>query len=152
LHTMEAVLALHEEQPKTPYTPPPPFRPEQIPAMPAYAKNTCIECHMVQTALNAQVQKDNKFARDSFWVYPPPDNLGIKLDHRRGNAIREVRADSFAAKAGLRAGDVVIMVNETLVFSAADFRFALNPIPATSKLPIEFEREGARLTVVLDLD
>src|SRR5689334_25049098 len=36
LHTMECVLALHEKTPKTPYVPPPAFRPEQIPAMPPH--------------------------------------------------------------------------------------------------------------------
>src|SRR5262249_43294982 len=35
LHTMEAVLALHEQQPATPHVPPKAFRPEDIPAMPA---------------------------------------------------------------------------------------------------------------------
>src|SRR5262249_13948007 len=86
LHTMEAVLALHEKEPKPAFTPPKAYRPEEIPAMPAYAKSSCIECHMVQTGLNAQVHKDNQFGRDSLWVYPPPDNIGIKFDHKRGNA------------------------------------------------------------------
>lgn len=152
LHTMAAVLALHQEQPKPPHTPPQAYRPEEIPAMPAYARNTCIECHMVQTGLNAQVHKDNQFARDTFWVYPPPDNIGIKLDHKRGNVIREVVVDSFAAKAGLRAGDVVLRVNEAPVFSAADFRFVLNQIAARSKLAVELERDGARVEALLDLD
>src|SRR5437660_12093695 len=105
LHTMEAVLAQHAREPKPACNPPRPYRPEEIPAMPAYAKNSCIECHMVQTGLNAQVQKDNHFSRDSFWVYPPPDNVGIKLDHKRGNVIREVVDSSFPAQAGPKAGD-----------------------------------------------
>jgi hypothetical protein len=151
LHTMKAVLALHEKEPKPAYTPPKVFRPEEIPAMPAFAKNTCIECHMVQTAFNAQVQKDNQFGRDSLWVYPPPDNLGIKLDHKRGNAIRDIVADSFAAKAGLKPGDIVVKVNDGLVLSAADFRFILNKVAAKSKLSVEVEREGKLLTVELDL-
>ena len=152
LHTMQAVLALHEKEPKPAHTPPRPYRPEEIPAMPAYARNSCIECHMVQTGLNAQVQKDNRFRRDSFWVYPPPDNLGIKLDHKRGNVLREVVADSFAAQAGLKPGDVVVKANGGLVFSAADFRFILNKVEAKSKLPVEVEREGKPLAVVLDLE
>jgi hypothetical protein len=152
LHTMEAVLTLHETEPKPAYTPPKPYRPEEIPAMPAFARNGCIECHMVQTGLNAQLQKDHQFRRDSLWVYPPPDNLGIKLNHKRGNAIREIVADSFAAKAGLKPGDVVVKVKEGLVLSAADFRFILNKVEAKSKLPIEIEREGKPLTVVLDLE
>jgi PDZ domain len=152
LQTMEAVLALHEKEPKPAYTPPSAYRPEEIPAMPAYARNTCIECHMVQTGLNAQVQEDNRFSRDSLWVYPPPDNLGIKLDHKRGNVIREIVADTFAAKAGLKAGDVVVKVNEGVVLSAADFRFILNKVEAKSKLRVEVERDGKPLAVVLDLE
>jgi hypothetical protein len=152
LHTMEAVLALHAKEPKPAYTPPKAYRPEEIPAMPAYAKHSCIECHMVQTGLNGQIHKDNAFRRDSLWVYPPPDNLGIKLDHQRGNVIRDVVADSFAAKAGLKPGDVVVKVDRGLVLSAADFRFILNKVEAKSKLPVEVEREGKPLTVVLDLE
>jgi len=152
LHTMEGVLALHAKEPKPAFSPPRAIRPEEIPAMPAYAKNTCIECHMVQTGINAQVQKDNRFNREALWVYPPPDNLGIKLDHKRGNVIRAVVADSFAAKAGLKSGDAVVKVNQGLVLSAADFRFILNKVEAKSKLPIEVERAGKPLTVVLDLE
>jgi hypothetical protein len=152
LHTMEAVLALHARESKPAFTPARPYRPEEIPAMPAHAKNTCIECHMVQTGLNAQVHKDNHFGRDSLWVYPPSDNIGIQLDHKRGNVIREIVADSFAAKAGLKAGDVVVKVNEGLVLSAADFRFILNKVEPKSKLSVEVEREGKPLTVVLDLE
>jgi hypothetical protein len=152
LHTMEAVLALHEKEPKPAFTPPKAFRPEEIPAMPAYAKSSCIECHMVQTGLNAQVHKDNQFNRDSLWVYPPPDNIGIKLDHTRGNVIREVAADSLAARAGLKPGDVVVKVNDGLVFSDADFRFILNKVEARSELAVEVEREGKPLAVVLDLE
>ncbi len=151
LHTMEGVLALHEKQPKAPYAPPPAFRPEQIPAMPAHAKHTCIECHMVQTGLNAQVQKDNRFRRDSFWVYPPPDNVGIKLDPRLGNVVRDIVPDSFAAKAGLRPGDRVLQVNDTIVLSEADFRFILNKAPARGQLRVEAERDGQPVQLVLDL-
>jgi hypothetical protein len=152
LHTMEAVLALHEKEPKPAFTPPKAYRPEEIPAMPAYAKSSCIECHMVQTGLNAQVHKDNQFGRDSLWVYPPPDNIGIRLDHRRGNVVREVVAESFAARAGLKPGDVVVKVNDGLVFSEADLRFILNKVEAKSKLAVEVERDGKPLAVVLDLE
>jgi hypothetical protein len=152
LHTMEAVLVLHEKEPKPAYTPPRAYRPEEIPAMPAYAKNTCIECHMVQTGLNGQVHKDNRFRRDSLWVFPPPDNLGIKLDHKRGNVVREIMADSFAAKAGLKPGDMVVKVNGGLVLSAADFRFILNKIEARSQLCVDVVREEKALAVVLDLE
>lgn len=152
LHTMESVLVLHEKRPQTPFTPPRVFRPEEIPAMPAHAKNSCIECHMVQTGFNAQIHKDNKFGRDWLWVYPPPDNIGIKLDHKQGNVVREVVADSFAAKAGLNSGDVIVKVNEGLVFSAADFRFILDKVEAQSALKVEVERNGKPHELVLELE
>jgi hypothetical protein len=152
LHTMESVLALHEKEPKPAFAPPKVFRPEEIPAMPAYAKNTCIECHMVQTGLNAQIQKDNKFAKDSFWVYPLPDNIGITLDRKRGNVIQAIKDESFAKKAGFRPGDVVTQINEGIVLSEADFRFILNKVEAKSKLTIDVEREGKPMQVAIDLD
>lgn len=152
LHTMEEVLKLHEQEPKPARVPPKPYRPEDIPAMPAYAKNTCIECHMVQTGLNAQVHKDNQFTRESLWVYPPPDNIGIKLDPKRGNVAREIVVGSFAEKAGMQPGDTVMRVNGGLVFSAADFRFILNKVEAKSKLTVAVERDGKQQELVLELE
>jgi hypothetical protein len=152
LHTMKSVLVLHGKQPKSAFTPPKPYRPEEIPAMPGYAKNSCIECHMVQTGLNAQIHQDKKFSRDSLWVYPPPDNLGIKLDNKLGNVIREIVPDSFAARADLKAGDTILRVNDGIVFSEADVRFILNKVEAKSKLTVEVQREGRLVSVVLDLD
>src|ERR1051325_10124090 len=92
LHSMKAVLTIHgAEKAKgtmPPVKPLPVYRPEEIPAMPAQAKNGCIECHMVQTAMNSQHLKEGKSPREAFWAYPPPDNIGIKLDSKRGNVIR----------------------------------------------------------------
>jgi membrane-associated protease RseP (regulator of RpoE activity) len=152
LHTMDEVLKLHEKEPKPAHVPPKPYRPEDIPAMPAYAKNTCIECHMVQTGLNAQVHKDNQFNRESLWVFPPPDNIGIKLDHKRGNVVQEIVAGSFAEKAAMQPGDIVLRVNGGLVFSAADFRFILNKVEAKSKLTVEVGRDGKAQELVLELE
>jgi hypothetical protein len=154
LHTMEEVLATHKAEtakPRPEFKVPPASKPEDIPAMPANAKNGCIECHMVRTGLNAQIQKDGKFQRDSFWVYPPPANIGIKLDSKRGNAIAEVVPGSFAAAAGLKAGDTVLKANEARVLSEADFRFLLNQVEAKSQLTIEAERDGKPLKVELQL-
>jgi hypothetical protein len=154
-HTMEAVLAVHKKEtagPRPEFKPPPVFRPEDIPAMPVYAKNSCIECHMVQTARSAQIQKDEKFTRESFWVYPPPDNIGIKLDHRLGNVIGEVAPDSFAAAAGLRAGDTILQANDERVLSDADFRFLLNKLESRSVLTLDAQRDGMPLKFELKLD
>jgi len=155
LHTMAEVLATHKKEaaePRPDVQPPPVFRPEDIPALPAYAKNTCIECHMVQTGRNAQVLQDGAFKRDTFWAYPPPDNIGIKLDHKRGPVIAEVVPGSFAAAAGLQAGDTVLRANGARVLSDADFRFLLNKLEARSQLTIEAERDGKPVKAELSLD
>jgi serine protease Do len=155
-YTMEAALALHNEaatQAKPPFTMPAPYRPEDIPAMnPVVKQYSCIECHQVRTAQVAQLHKDKKFARGSLWVYPPPDNVGLKMDLKQGNRIREVVAESFAAKAGLKAGDKVLTVNGARILSVADFRCVLESLEPKSQLVIEAEREGKAVKAELGLE
>jgi PDZ domain len=156
LHTMEAVLDIHKKEtvkPQPAFKPPPPVRPEDIPAMdPNVKKFSCIECHMVQTAKFAQLRKEGNRKRDSLWTYPPPDNIGVKLDHQRGNVIREVVPNSFAATAGLRVGDTLVRANGARVLSCADLRFVLNKLEARSRLTFDVEREGTPVKAELALD
>jgi hypothetical protein len=153
---MEAVLAIHKEETskeRPPFTLPPAFRPEDIAAMDANVKkHSCIECHMVQTAKFAQIRKDAKRKRDSLWVYPPPDNIGIMLDHKRGNVIDKITPESLAAAAGLRSGDVVRQANGSRVLSCADLRFVLNGLETKSTLVLDVEREGKPVRTELQLD
>lgn len=155
-HTMKAVLAIHKEEmakPKPEYKIPTAFRPEQIAAMDERVKqHSCIECHMLRTSLFAQMRKDGKFARDSYWTFPPPENIGIQLDHKRGNAVAKVTPGSFAATAGIQAGDIIQRGNDARILSSADFRFVLEGLKAKSTLALEGERGGKPFRAELNLE
>jgi hypothetical protein len=156
MQVMNAVLAIHKEEStkeKPEYKLPPVFKPEQIPAMDEHVKkHSCIECHMLRTSLFNQIRKDGKFNRETYWTFPPPDNIGILLDHKRGNVVDQVKPESFAAKAGIQAGDVIQRANGARVLSCADLRFVLEGLERKSTLSLEGERDGKPFKADLSLD
>lgn len=155
--TMEEVLRVHKEETakedREPFQLPPARRPENIPALKdlGYA-GSCVRCHMVNEALLAQKRKDGKFERGDFWLYPPPQNVGLTLDRTEGNKVAAVKEGSFAAKAGLKAGDHLRTANGSRVLSRADLEFVLNGLAPKSQLKIEAERDGKPVAATFDLD
>lgn len=156
LHTMRQVLALHKEenaQPKPPPQLPPKTTPADLPGLTALNYGgSCVRCHMVHEAQYAQQRKAGVLQQESLWLYPLPDNLGMQLDMKLGNVIKEVMPGSFADKAGLQAGDHIRSANGTRVLTIADLQFVLNSLEGSSKLAVEVERDGNPLSAGLDLD
>lgn len=155
-YTMEQVLRVHQEEAgkeKSPREPLPQRRPADIPALHTLGYGgSCVRCHMVHEALIAQRKKDGKFTRGDFWLYPPPENVGLTLDRFKGDVVREVKADSFADRAGLKAGDRLRSANGTRVLTRADLEFVLNGLETKSQLTLVAERDGREVTAALDLD
>lgn len=155
-YTMEQVLRIHKEesvQDKPPREPVPVRRPGDIPALHTLGYGgSCVRCHMVHEALLGQRRKEGKFTRGDFWLYPPPENLGITLDRFKGDMIKEVSAESFASRAGIKAGDRLRSANGTRVVTRADIEFVLNGLESKSRLTLVIERDGAEVTAQLDLD
>src|SRR5207244_9574272 len=102
LNTMREVLALHKEESAKPLPPyqPPKKRPEDIPAYNKLYGGSCGRCHMLNEAKWEQQRLDGTMKLGAFFLYPLPDNVGIKLDLIKGNQVVEVVKDSFAEKAG----------------------------------------------------
>ncbi len=151
---MRQVLDLHKAAAK-PATPAPALdvlRPDDLPAMKqlGYA-GSCIRCHMVHEAKIAQLRKDGDWKRGSMWLYPPPENVGLKLDSKDGSRIEEVLADSAAAKSGLKAGDRLRRAGSSTVITIADFQRVLNDLGTPATLNIEAERDGQPVTAALEL-
>lgn len=69
------------------------------------------------------------------------------IQARKGTVISKVIADSPAAEAGLRAGDVVIEVNGRKIKNAMDMRNAVGLIRIGEKLDIELIRNGKKLNL-----
>lgn len=117
----------------------------------AQSHRGCIHCHNVKEFQRADAKKAGTWDRDSLWVYPLPENVGITLDIDVGNRVNEVTADSPAAKAGLKAGDLVTRIGATDIASFGDATYALHKAPVTGEIPIRWTRDGkefsAKLTV-----
>jgi S1-C subfamily serine protease len=68
-----------------------------------------------------------------------------------GVLVTEVRMDSRAGQAGLRAGDVIVTVNGKRVSSQAHLERLLNQASAPSKLSLSIIRHRQPLEIVLDV-
>jgi hypothetical protein len=157
LYTMNEVLRIHRaaQVGNLPTAKMPELRrPEDIPTLNTVftrQESDCIHCHMIPDALYEQRRQAGKFTRDSLWTYPLPESVGLRLDLVRGNQVQAVSAGSPAAKAGLRAGDLLRAANEIPVHSSADLQFALNSVGPAGKLTIKAVRADKLLTVDLNL-
>jgi hypothetical protein len=100
----------------------------------------CFHCHQVKEVLNAELQRAGKWSRDLVWRYPLPDNLGLVLEVDRGDVVGRVEPGSPAARAGLRAGDVVLRLNGVPVHSFADAQYVLERAPKAGSLGISWRR------------
>jgi len=104
-------------------------------------RKNCIHCHNIHDAENEYAHKNGTLTREMLWRYPLPDNLGIHIDRDDGCKIERVTADSPAAKAGLKAGDVITHVSGQPIVSIADIQWVLHQLPNSSvTVPINVAR------------
>lgn len=154
---MERALELHKGYPgnkdllagKLGKEPDYPF-PEQIPGLQERAKGpttrqTCIHCHMVREFTIRAKWQEKRLAPTDLWVYPMPDNIGLTMEIDDGLLVKSVAPDSFAAKAGLAAGDELVTLNGQRLISLADIQWALHTTPKDGKLTVTLRRKGATL-------
>lgn len=159
LRVMSQALILHRDgkiQPNNRYEPVATSvrTPEQIPPMKgmlAPRKESCIHCHDVKVAELLHARDLGTLRKDMVFTYPSPSHLGIDLDPFVQFHVRDVEANSPAAAAGIRAGDLIRTMDEQRVLTLADMSRVLELTPATGKLGIGLERNNSNVAVELDL-
>ena len=151
-YTMQSVLAMHDRNEKS-FAPASSEKPKFIRdlAGPSGFSHGCVHCHQVKEILNDRLQQAGQWSRDMVWRYPLPENLGMELGIDRGNIIKEIRAQSPAARAGLKAGDLVQELNTVPIHSLADAQFALDRAPAAGVILISLRRGDRVLEAKLSL-
>lgn len=117
----------------------------------AKAHQGCIHCHNVKEFERADATKAGTWDRESIWVYPLPENVGLTLDVDVGNRVKAVTKSSPAAAAGLAAGDLVTRIGGTSVASFADASYGLHRAPAAGDIPIRWTRDGKELSATLSV-
>lgn len=153
LHTMNEVLRVHQEGAAAPpgIKPAAPQTAKELPMFAGLMKvnpKACIHCHMVNEGLNFQLRASSlkkEDRKESYFAYPPPENLGITPDLTKGNIVKAVRVGSLAEKAGMQKGDIIRLINGNPVLTTFDIQFGLNETAADNKIAGEFERDGKRV-------
>jgi S1-C subfamily serine protease len=139
-YAMDRALERHKNPPAAMALPGKPVRAEDFAA--ASRHKGCIHCHNVNEFRRADLKAEGKWNRDSVWVYPLPENVGIALDVDRGDLVKAITAGSPAEKAGLKSGDRLATLNGYPVASFADAQYALHKAPAKGSIPVAWIREG----------
>ncbi|QRG78385.1 serine endoprotease DegP [Citrobacter sp. R56] len=75
----------------------------------------------------------------------------MKVDAQRGAFVSQVLPNSSAAKAGIKAGDVITSLNGKPISSFAALRAQVGTMPIGSKISLGLLREGKPVTVSLEL-
>jgi membrane-associated protease RseP (regulator of RpoE activity) len=137
---MDRALERHKNPPVATELPGKPVRAEDYQA--AARHKGCIHCHNVNEFRRADLKAAGTWDRQSVWVYPLPENVGVTLDVDRGDLVKAIVAGSPAAKAGLKAGDRLAALNGDRVASFADAQYALHKAPTKGAIPVSWLRDG----------
>jgi serine protease Do len=121
----------------------------QLPGTKSWAKQHphkegCMHCHQVAEVLRQPAIDARTFDkhRDT-QVWPLPENVGITLDRDHGLSVKAVEANSPAAGAGIKAGDVLAAAGGRRLFGQADFRGVLHRGPqGDGDIDVCWLREG----------
>lgn len=107
------------------------------------SRSNCIHCHNIHDAEHAHALATGTWSIERMWKYPLPDNIGLKIDRTSGIRIREVTADSPAAKAGMTSGEEVVRMNGQRITSIADMQWVLHNLPGTdTTVTVETSKSG----------
>lgn len=146
-YTMKQVLQDHQP-PREFVTPKQPTLPRDLFAVKGKG---CMHCHNVWEGLRRQARTDGTFTRESLYVYPLPENIGLKLDVSAGNKVLAVTPKSAGARAGIKPGDLLAEVHGTKIRSQCDVMHALHAAPLEGKFDVRWQRDGMPQQATLDV-
>ncbi|WP_075182140.1 serine endoprotease DegP [Pantoea sp. 1.19] len=75
----------------------------------------------------------------------------MNVDAQRGAFVSQVLANSSAAKAGIKAGDVIVSLNGKAISSFAALRAEIGSLPVGTKMNLGMLRDGKPVNVTVEL-
>ncbi|MEW4561118.1 Trx7/PDZ domain-containing (seleno)protein [Bremerella sp. JC770] len=113
---------------------------------------SCIHCHQIGDAQKALFRDQGKAIPDEFlFPYPHPKTIGMVLAPTELNLLKEVIADSPAAKAGLQPGDRVFSLNGQVILSIADIQWVLHHAKDQDVIQADIFRDGKHVLKQIEL-
>jgi len=148
-HTMRQVLEYHRKQTSDTVT----ISGKAVATEDVFPRRGrgCMHCHQVYERRWRQARANGTFDPESIYVYPLPENVGLKLDLTAGNKIAAVAPDSPAFRAGLKTGDSLEKVQDVLIFSEGDVTWALHNAPPEGTITVRYRRGTKLRTAALQL-
>jgi len=124
--------------------------PDKIPGLAPWAGRAttpkgCIHCHMVREFALRAKWLDGKLTLDDLWVFPMPNNIGLRMDDKDGLKIQSVNPNTPAEKAGLQEGDELVRLNGQPLLSIADIQWVLHNLPRETTLKAAVKRGDTTL-------
>jgi hypothetical protein len=148
-YAMDRALEAHNDPPAPRPPDGDPVRAEDFRA--AQRHKGCIHCHNINEFRRADAKAAGAWDRDSVWVYPLPENVGVTLDVDAGDRVKAVATGSAAGRAGLKPGDRLTRLNGYPVASFADASYALHKAPAKGAVPVTWVRDGKASSGTLEV-
>jgi len=111
----------------------------------------CIHCHTVRETPIRSKWLSGSLKPADLWVYPLPENTGMKLVVDDGLRVASITPGSPAERAGLRPGDDLQSLDGQPLMSQADVQWVLHNAPTEVRLPVAYSRAGQAFTGALAL-
>lgn len=115
-------------------------------------RSSCIHCHNIYDGLHEALVEAGRYDPDRVWKYPLPENVGLTLDPDTGTRVESVQADTPAARAGIRAGDEIRLLDGQAILSVADVQFVLHGLPDRAVLDAVVTRGSEQVEVRLAME
>lgn len=117
-------------------------------------QSACLHCHQVAEVLRQPALDLGKFDKNKdTQVWPLPENVGLVVDRDHGLKVTQVLRGSAAAKAAMKAGDVLAAAGGRKLFGQADFRGVLHRAPRSdATIEVHFYRDGRLMNTQLEME
>ena len=113
---------------------------------------SCVHCHQVSDAVRTMYRAEKKAIPEQ-WVYPmpSPETIGLTLAADSIAKVEAVKDDSVAAKAGLKAGDEIISLENQPLISIADVAWVLHHAPEAGAISGKAKRGAEEKVMTISL-
>lgn len=110
---------------------------------------SCVHCHQIGDSFRLeQRDRGRTLTQNLVYPYPAPETIGMELDTTYPLRLKAVASGSPVHQAGLRSGDIVLVVDGQAVITAADLSWVLHHFSDNGG-PLELvARRGVRTAVV----
>jgi serine protease Do len=130
---------------------------EQIPGLQDRSRGpttpaSCIHCHMVGEKLRKLKYDDKHLGPADIWIYPLPENIGLKMEVDEGLRVESVMPDSPSRRGGIEPGDELITLNGQPLVSQADIQWVLHNVPVETTIAVALRRKGQVVQKQIELN